>query len=82
MTRSLARIRSLLVFASAALLAAAQAAGGDLFVSSVGTDSVLRYNGTTGAFVGTFTGAPAAFPEGVIFGPDGNLYVSGGVGTG
>ena len=82
MTRSLARIRSRLVFASVALLAAAQALGGDLFVSSVGTDSVLRYNGATGAFVGTFTGAPAAFPEGVIFGPDGNLYVSGGVGDG
>ena len=54
---------------------------GNLYVSSPGDgptgnnlQSVLRYNGTTGAFMGAFaTGVDA---RGLRFGPDGNLYVA------
>ena len=53
----------------------------DLFVGNFfgETDDVLRFNGTTGAFLGTFvpTGSGGlTFPLGGTFGPDGNLYVS------
>lgn len=43
----------------------------NLYVNSNG---VLRYNLTTGAFLGVF--APSNFGNGLTFGPDGNLYVS------
>jgi sugar lactone lactonase YvrE len=54
---------------------------GNLYVSSPGDgvngnnlQSVLRYNGSTGAFMGAFaTGVDA---RGLRFGPDGNLYVA------
>ena len=39
----------------------------------------MRYNGTTGAFVGAFVSTGSGGldrPAGLIFGPDGNLYVS------
>lgn len=44
---------------------------------------VLRYNGTTGAFIDVFATLPRingaeGSPKGMLFGPDGNLYVSGG----
>jgi hypothetical protein len=45
----------------------------------LGTDSVLRYDGVTGAFIDAFVpaaGGGLSFPEGLVFGPDGNLYVS------
>jgi hypothetical protein len=43
---------------------------GDLFVSSIGTNSVLEYNGTTAAFVGTFASGGGLFgPIGLTFGP-------------
>jgi hypothetical protein len=51
----------------------------NLYVSSAGTDSVLRYNGKTGAFIDAFipTGSgDLSFPGGLAFGPDGNLYVA------
>ena len=49
----------------------------DLFVSSERTDEVLRYNGTTGAFIDVFaSGGALRGPTGLVFGPDGNLYVS------
>lgn len=52
---------------------------GNLYVSS-GTNTsgqVLRYDGTTGAFIDTFTQGGTLFrPYGNAFGPDGNLYVS------
>jgi streptogramin lyase len=44
----------------------------------LGTDSVLRYNSTTGEFIDTFIppgSGGLAFPFGLSFGPDGNLYV-------
>src|SRR5206468_3946258 len=52
---------------------------GNLYVAN--GCSILRYNGTTGAFIDAFV--PACVPEGiefnsVRFGPDGNLYASAG----
>ncbi len=51
-----------------------------VFVSSRGTHSVKRYDGTTGVFQGDFvpssTGGLNTTQE-VVFGPDGHLYVSG-----
>jgi hypothetical protein len=55
---------------------------GDLLVSSEHTNSVKRYDGTTGVYVGEFVGAGVDGPVeplgGLEFGPDGNLYVGGG----
>jgi DNA-binding beta-propeller fold protein YncE len=51
----------------------------DLYVVSTGTDSVLRYDGTTGVFLGEFVASGSAGLEGPVtmtFGPDGNLYVA------
>ena len=51
----------------------------DLFVSSSFNDSVKQYNGTTGAFVTAFvpTGSGGLLDNtGLIFGPNGNLFVS------
>ncbi len=52
---------------------------GNLYVSS-GTNTggqILRYNGTTGAFIGVFAqGNGLMRPYGNVFGPDGNLYVA------
>src|SRR5207247_3466532 len=48
-----------------------------LFVCSYNTDRVMRYRGTTGAFVGVAAvGSGLAGPTGLAFGPDGNLYVT------
>lgn len=39
--------------------------------------AVLRYDGTTGAFRGVFADdTHLTSPLGIIFGPDGNLYVA------
>ena len=57
-----------------ALLAAPAAARADLFVSSFGTNAVLEYNGTTGAFVKSFVptgGGGLITPTDVTFGPAG-----------
>ena len=54
--------------------------GGDLFVASFNNDRILRYDGTTGAFLETFVGSGTALngPDaGMVFGPDGRLYVPG-----
>jgi len=49
---------------------------GDLLVSSRFTNNVLRYDATTGAFIGVFaSGNGLANPNGIAYGPDGNLYV-------
>jgi DNA-binding beta-propeller fold protein YncE len=51
----------------------------DLYVGSFGTDSVLHYDGTNGAFLGAFVASGSgglARPGGMTFGPDGNLYVA------
>ncbi len=50
-----------------------------LYVSNSGTNSILRYNASTGAFIGSFVSSGNGglqWPEGLTFGPDGNLYVS------
>jgi hypothetical protein len=54
---------------------------GNLYVPSDGTNNVLRYDGTTGQFLGVFVPAGSGGlnqPEGLEFGPDGRLYVSSG----
>jgi sugar lactone lactonase YvrE len=51
--------------------------GGDLLVAYQGSNEILRFNGTTGAYVGNFTsGRGLSFPRALAFGPDGNLYVN------
>jgi DNA-binding beta-propeller fold protein YncE len=53
--------------------------GGNLLVASHGTDSVRRYDGKTGVFIDTFAcGNGMVQPRNVIYGPDGNLYVTSG----
>ena len=50
---------------------------GNLYVSSLNSGQVVRYNGTTGAPPGVFaSGGGLSGPRGLLFGPDGNLYVS------
>ena len=50
---------------------------GNLYVSSLNTNEVLRYNGATGAFMDVFGGVgDLDQPSGLAFGPDGNLYVA------
>ena len=52
---------------------------GDLLVSSRFNSHVLRYDATTGRFVGVFaSGFGMANPNGIAYGPDGNLYVGNG----
>jgi DNA-binding beta-propeller fold protein YncE len=65
-----------LAVVATALAAPARA---DLLVASSGTDSVLRYDATTGAFRGAFVAAGAGGldqPRGLATGPDGALYVA------
>ncbi len=50
-------------------------ADGNLYVAS--SSGVLRYDGSTGNFLGTFAATGAAVGY-TAFGPDGNLYVSSG----
>jgi DNA-binding beta-propeller fold protein YncE len=51
----------------------------DMLVSSYGNNSVLRYDGTTGAFLGEFVPPGSGDldgPHGLVFGLDGNLLVA------
>lgn len=52
---------------------------GNLYVASFNTDSILRYDGSTGVFLGVFvlsgTGNLNGPDAGTKFGPDGHLYV-------
>jgi len=54
---------------------------GNLYVASRFTDSVLKFDGKTGAFLGVVVPSgsfgPHAAPWALTFGPDGNLYVAG-----
>jgi hypothetical protein len=62
---------------SLALWAAAPANSG-ILVSNRNSNSILWYNGNTGAFQGTFSvGGSLSQPHQLAFGPDGNLYVTG-----
>lgn len=52
---------------------------GNLYVVSQSTHNVMRFDGTTGAFIDTFIPAESGgllLPSFLIFGPDGKLYVS------
>jgi DNA-binding beta-propeller fold protein YncE len=50
---------------------------GNLYVSDITLGAVLRYDGRTGAFLGTFSsGLTLSFAAGMQFGPDNNLYVA------
>ena len=52
---------------------------GALYVASAGTDQILRYHATTGAFLSTFAGPGGGvldYPVDLVFRPDGYLYVS------
>lgn len=45
--------------------------------------SVLSFNGSTGALIGTLAdGTQVSSPRGIVFGPDGGLYVAEGEGPG
>lgn len=52
---------------------------GNLYVASFNNDRILRYDGTSGAFIDTFVSANSGGlngPDaGIAFGPDGHLYV-------
>ena len=53
--------------------------GDNCGIIGAGSDAVLKYDGTTGAFLGNFVASKAgglADPVGLVFGPDGNLYVA------
>jgi hypothetical protein len=53
----------------------------DLYVSDERTHGILRFDGTTGAFVSAFVPGGSGglgSPTGLMFGPDGNLYVADG----
>jgi len=51
----------------------------DLYVTSALTQSILRYDGTTGAFLGEFVASGSGglgYPIALTFGPGGDLYVA------
>src|SRR5437016_5893612 len=61
-----------------AVTACPRARAATLLVCSHNTHSVLRYDGTTGSFLDAFVPSDSGGQgptHGLIFGPDGNLYV-------
>jgi glucose/arabinose dehydrogenase len=53
----------------------------NLYVSSTGSDAILRYDRQTGAFLNDFVPPGSGGlqgPSGLVFGPDGHLYVNSG----
>jgi peptidyl-prolyl cis-trans isomerase A (cyclophilin A) len=70
-------LRFLLLLALSLLAQAALAR--DLLVSSRFSSTVLRFDGDSGAFKSVFaTGHGLANPNGIAYGPDGNLYAGNG----
>lgn len=55
-----------------AIITAADVSAADLLVASPQSNTVLRYDGRTGDYLGTFVRSAG---EALTFGPDGNLYV-------
>lgn len=54
---------------------------GNLYVTSRVSNQVLRYDGSTGKFLGVFATGGQNGPVNLVFGPDGNLYVLNGNGS-
>jgi hypothetical protein len=68
---TLPRVPSALLLSLAGVLAAPPRAPADLLVGSAATDQVLRYDGTTGAFVGVFaSGGGLDVPAFLVFTPE------------
>ncbi len=49
--------------------------GPPIFVSTFGGNQILRVDGTTGATTVIHTGLFSFFPEDIVVGPDGNIYI-------
>ncbi len=51
---------------------------GNLYVSSMDNARIIRFDGNTGALIGTFVNATGgvSLPHGIAFGPDSHLYVA------
>jgi large repetitive protein len=49
---------------------------GNLYVADYGAERIVRFNGTTGAYLDNFVASGLTSPLGLEFGPDGNLYVA------
>lgn len=55
---------------------------GNLYVTSLNSNQVLRYDGMTGNFIDDFAvGGPLQGPTDLLFGPDNNLYVASALGN-
>lgn len=54
-----------------------QGPDGNIYATTWVGNSVVRYDGATGAFLGTFiAGGALSLPWGIAFGSDGNLYIA------
>ena len=53
---------------------------GNLYICEFNNPDILKFNGSTGAYIGIFANT-TIFPYGVAFGPDDNLYVGGNSGS-
>src|SRR5438552_2109214 len=76
--RAKARALALVAALTIGALVAPHAQASRLLVSSALSNSLLRYDGQTGAFTDVFAGTASGalnYPEGMAFGADGNLYV-------
>ena len=74
----LSRVRLILFTLGTFFFAVEADAQTDMLVAAFSADAVLRYNGTTGAFVGTFASNPSLDgAASITYGSDGNLYVLG-----
>src|SRR2546428_13823206 len=72
------RARLIALGLSAFLFTALDHGQTDMLVAGFSADAVLRYNGSTGAFVGTFASDPSLDgAASITYGSDGNLYVLG-----
>ncbi|MEX1024748.1 MAG: hypothetical protein WD226_06680 [Planctomycetota bacterium] len=74
--KHLVSLGAFLVLASSA---SSQLAPDQFLVASKNTDEILRYSSTTGQFVDVFVPAGSgglSGPEGMVLGPDGDLYVA------
>lgn len=49
-----------------------------VYVTSAGTNEILKYDAETGAYVGAAVTTELDYPRGLLFGPDGLMYVSSG----